>query len=463
MDPFLDLDKELEFSQYEVRSLIEGRVKILAELEKLGPGGNLADPAHEQRYDGLIDRATKLDAYLDSAKRVEKRSSALAALRANGNKTTGSGVPAVPPPANYRAAEPAEERDLLENLDGGKHKYSILKAVECIRSHRPVDGLEAEVSQEIEKRTGKAATGFYVPWTLPIYGSAPEQRAFDSTAGTGLIPKIQARTLVDVLRNRMVMARMGATIMSGMVGIFDLPKKTATSAAYWVAEAGAPTASNVTVGQIEFTPTTVGAYTDVTRRLINQSSFDAEKITRDDILAVLQLELDRVGLNGSGSSNQPKGILQDSGVSAVSIGTDGGALTFAKLVELETAVAAANADLGTLGYVTSAKGRGQAKTIKKDAGSGIFLWENDEMNGYRAMASNQIPSDLEKGDGENLTAVIFGNFADAVYAMWGGIDMNIDPYSLSTSGGVRIVMLADCQFKLRRTESFAKIVDAATT
>jgi hypothetical protein len=38
----------------------------------------------------------------------------------------------------------------------------------------------------------------------------------------------------------------------------------------------------------------------------------------------------------------------------------------------------------------------------------------------------------------------------------------IDPYSLSTSGGTRIVALQDFHFAVRHYESFAKIIDAKT-
>ena len=35
-------------------------------------------------------------------------------------------------------------------------------------------------------------------------------------------------------------------------------------------------------------------------------------------------------------------------------------------------------------------------------------------HGYAAMASNQIPSNLTKGTGSILSAIIFGNFSDLI-------------------------------------------------
>jgi hypothetical protein len=75
------------------------------------------------------------------------------------------------------------------------------------------------------------------------------------------------------------------------------------------------------------------------------------------------------------------------------------------------------------------------------------------------MATNQIPTNLTKGSGTNLTAMIFGDFSTVHIAMWGGVDVLVDPYSLSTAGSVRVVCLLDTDIKFRNTESLAKIVD----
>ena len=104
-----------------------------------------------------------------------------------------------------------------------------------------------------------------------------------------------------------------------------------------------------------------------------------------------------------------------------------------------------------MAYVLNARGRGAAKTTPKFAsGSSVadagVIWEpGNTLNGYRAEVTNQV----QDGD------VFFGNFADLVVGMWGGLDMTVDPYSLSKSGGLRIVVFQDVDFAVRRVESFA--------
>jgi len=85
------------------------------------------------------------------------------------------------------------------------------------------------------------------------------------------------------------------------------------------------------------------------------------------------------------------------------------------------------------------------------------------LNGYRAHVSNTVPRDLTKGSGSGLSAILFGNWSDLVIGHWGGVDILVDPYTLSTSGGLRVVVMMDVGVGIRRPESFAKIVDAITT
>jgi HK97 family phage major capsid protein len=250
-----------------------------------------------------------------------------------------------------------------------------------------------------------------------------------------------------------------------------IPKQTGGATAYWIAEDGDPTESQQAVGQLALTPKTVGAFTDIRRRLLLQSSLDAEALVRRDLANVIALAIDLAGINGSGASNQPTGILNTNGIGAVVCGDpDGAAPTWADIVALETEVAVDNADIGSLAYLTNAKMRGKLKATDMGTDTGKMVWpadvpvERQIVNGYRAAVSNQVPSNIEKGaSGTTLSAMIFGNWADLVIAMWGTLELTVDPYTHSTSGAVRVVALQDIDIGVRHAESFAAIEDAVTT
>ena len=123
-------------------------------------------------------------------------------------------------------------------------------------------------------------------------------------------------------------------------------------------------------------------------------------------------------------------------------------------------MAASNADIGNLHYITTAGMRGRLKQTDKASGAANFVWDGTEMNGYDAMVSNQVPSDLVKGTSSDCHAIIYGNYADLLIGMWGGLDINIDTSTGSAAGTVRVVALQDVDIAVRHAESFSAIQDA---
>jgi HK97 family phage major capsid protein len=235
-----------------------------------------------------------------------------------------------------------------------------------------------------------------------------------------------------------------------------------------VAEGTAPTGSNPTVDQVPFTPRTCGAFTDITRRLAEQINTDAEMFVREDLAAIVARGVDAAALNGTGAANQPLGILNNTNVPVEPLGTNGGPPTWQMVINLETDVAKANADIGALAYMTNAPARGKMKQVTKIAQPTFprFLWDEDPdpVNGYPAFVTNQIPSTLTKGTATGVcSAIIFGNWNDLIFAFWTGQDVIVDPYTGSSAGTLRIVTLQDVDINVRHPLSFANCVDMTTT
>ena len=172
------------------------------------------------------------------------------------------------------------------------------------------------------------------------------------------------------------------------------------------------------------TPRTVGAFTDLSRKLILQSSIDIEGFVRRDLATVLAIAIDLAALHGTGASNQPTGIAATAGIGSVAGGTNGLTPTFAHIISLETEVATPNnADIGTLAYVTNAKVRGKLKGTEKASTTGMYVWQEGAtpLNGYNALVSNQVSSALTKGSSSGLfRRSSSGNWADLLIGMWGG-------------------------------------------
>jgi len=324
--------------------------------------------------------------------------------------------------------------------------FSFLRAINYLanpadRSAREAAGFEIAASEAAAAKLGRQSRGI----TIPQEVLRRDLSVGVATAGGNVVAtELDTASFIDLLRNASALDQAGATVLTGLVGNVAIPRQSGAATAYWVAESGAPSESQQTIDQVSLTPKTVAAFTDYSRRLMLQSSIDVENMVRRDLAAVLGLKIDSAGLYGTGSNSEPLGLKLISGIGTEDFAAD--APTFAEVVALESDVATANALLGSPVYLMNATMRGNLKTTKKDAGSGIFLMENGEVNGYRGVLSNQVAS----GD------LWFGNFADMLIGYWSGLDIMVDPYTNSTSGTVRVIAMQDVDVAIRHPESFSR-------
>jgi HK97 family phage major capsid protein len=271
--------------------------------------------------------------------------------------------------------------------------------------------------------------------------------------------------MVQPLGSRLVTREMGAQYFTGLIG-GDLPLDAIAQGAVstWHPEVGELSKSNITFENAKLSPHRLGTYIKVSKQFLYQTSPSVERAMRQNLFNSIDYAVDEAALNGSGTGNEPLGILNIPGIGSVALGTNGAAPTYENLVALEAAIEAQNAAQGSLGFVINSATKAKLKTTKIDAGSGLFVMpSNNELNGYKVAVTNLMSGDLTKGTGSNLSAIIFGNWNDLIIANWGGVDLFADPYTLATNGQVRIIVESFWDMAIRRTESFAAIKDAVTT
>jgi len=324
--------------------------------------------------------------------------------------------------------------------------FSFIRAINFLanptdRSAREAAAFEIEASEAAAAKLGRQSRGITIPQDV----LRRDLNVGAATAGGNLVAtELDAGSFIDLLRNASALDQAGATVLTGLTGNVAIPRQSGAATAYWVAESGSPTESQQTVDQISLVPRTCAAYTDYSRRLMIQSSIDVENMVRNDLARVIALKIDYAGLYGTGASSEPLGLKNTTGIGTEDFAAD--TPTFAEVVALESDVATANALLGTPVYLMNATMRGGLKTKAKDAGSGLFVMEGNEVNGYRGVLSNQVAS----GD------LWFGNFADLIIGYFSGLDLMVDPYTHSTSGTVRVVAMQDVDIAIRHPESFSR-------
>ncbi len=315
-------------------------------------------------------------------------------------------------------------------------------------------GPELEIMEETAKRLHKGRGERY---------TIPENAIFRSLTKGGdggdlIATSHLASMFIPALRERMITGRMGATILPGLTGDIQIPRQTADSSATWLAGDGSDqvTPSDPTYDKITLSPTSVGVSSTISRKMLLQGDPASEELVKNSLAFAIAKAIDVAAINGSGASNQPTGILSQTGVATTTY-ANGGSPSFANIVDLEGELMTDDADMGNLGYVTTGALASGLKQTEIVASTGRMVWEataegEGRMNGYRALVSNLMPAGY----------VLFGNWADLIIAMWSGLDFVVDPYTRASYGDVVITVWTDCDIAVRHGESFAEIHEAAS-
>jgi HK97 family phage major capsid protein/HK97 family phage prohead protease len=367
---------------------------------------------------------------------------------------------------------PASELGLTQRET---QRFSLFKAIQAtVDKNWTNAGFELECTREIAKRLNKVPDPqrFYVPLEVQDRSVAYQRGATfaaNSTAGRAIRDVMQRDltvvpasaggylvatdnvSFIELLRNRAVAYRMGATRLPGLVGNVTVPKQTAAATAYWLAsESTAITESNQTFGQLALSPKTVGAYTEISRLLLLQSSPGAEGIVTSDLAAVTALAYDLGVLSGSGAAGQPTGITATSGIGSV-VGTT---IDFAKVLEFQTDVASNNVVPTAGGYVTTHAVAALLIQRVKYTNTASPIWEGNVwegmVQGFPGLASNQMAAGT----------MLFGDWAQVVVGEWGVLEIEVNPFANFQAGiiGVRAIVSMDCGLRYPAAFSYATTI-----
>jgi HK97 family phage major capsid protein/HK97 family phage prohead protease len=324
-------------------------------------------------------------------------------------------------------------------------------------------GLEKEMNEEGKKELKDAGcTSDELAIAVPtmIHSRATLQATVDAAGGYA-VPE-DTLGLIPTLRNKFAVGRAGATILSNLQGDIKFPRRASDSVAYWRSEGGLATQSDSTYEALTLSPNRLTAYSMFSRQFLRQSSFDVEAEVRDTLMYAHLNALETAVYTGSGTSNQPTGLFASS-INDGDHGSNGTVLNWDNIVQLERMVADDNALDGSLAYITSSKAAGTMKVTLKSTYQGGYIWSMDQaladgsLNGYDAYVSNNVPTNLTRGTGSNLTAVIFGNWKDLIIGQWGAMEFIVNPYSRDQYDEIRITGVGYFDLGLRHVESFAAI------
>lgn len=364
--------------------------------------------------------------------------------------------------AEVRAAELAGKKPLKTDgldgeqreLSGMKKRFSIVKAIREAHPGKKLDGVEREIHEMgiAETRAAGVAldsdTGFSMP--ISMLRATQQTVSQDSGAYGGALVQNNAPTIVDPLRPKLFLEELGATFLTGLTG-GDVPLIVgADFAMEFLAEGAAITPQKKQYAGPSLTPKRAGGAVDVSNRLLMQSSVDVEAMIMNGLRNGFTQLLEGAAINGAGGA-APTGLLSYSGVLA-STTVASAAATYALVCELQALIEANDATEQSLGYILHPKLKAALKQIKKDAGSGIMLFEGGLIDGYKAVATSLMPI-LNTNTNYPL---IFGDFAQMTIGQWGAVNIKVNPYSADLSDSVRLTLNTHADMQIANPKAFAK-------
>ena len=387
--------------------------------------------------------------------------------------------------AKKPAKPAAEARAVIDEGDKAKirKKYDFAKVLRYFaeisesKSSNIDIGFEREVSDEMAKQTGRAVQGILLPdfignraaanpsdgsLTLgtPAYDTDTAAGGITGIGGAGknlVATLLLAGQFIDALVVSLVLReQLGAEVLTGLVGNISIPKGGSITGGWISSEGGNAAKKNPTFGQITATPHTYGAYVDITRKLLLQSSVNVQAKVLEWLMYACANGLETAAFQGSGTAGQPTGLC-----TALTGTAWSNAPTFDKIVDIIAATKIANSYKPSMKFVGNSgvwaklaktrdyevltDGADTQKNVGAIGGSVRLLdTATNKVIGRDFVEANLMPN----------AKLLFGDFTQLAVCLWSGTDIIVDPYANDTNGGLRLVALQDSDILIKRPESF---------
>lgn len=367
------------------------------------------------------------------------------------------------PAAYYEAV--AKERGVSQPLDdllglppAERNKFSVLRAAAAqLPEGRHLGGFEKDVDAFVAQRTGLVAHGQWAP-----LGAISRDFNVSTSSEAGNLVGVAryGDAARDPARPVTVLGSLPITVLHGLRATTSVPTFISTSAPTVNSEIAAATEILSATASADLSPFTVRVIATFARQALIQSTVDLEKGFQRQLSAAALSTLERLVLGGTGSGGEPTGIVRRSDVNIIGAGTDGAALTWTHLTSMEKAALLANVAPGGAAFITNPKVGGAMRTTTRGTNLDFLMPENHAM-GYPVLTTTNVPSDLTKGSGSNLSAAIFSaDWSQLCLGFYGaGFDVTVDPITRADRGEVRVICSLTFGFGMLRPTAFSVMRD----
>jgi len=407
-----------------------------------------------KRWPGRVDQATKdeiqlfidtvgsmsddYDAFVSRLRATGKFKSIFGDFGANAHRTTNMNYIPTILSSKERAAYPGDlYKTLLGIAQNGKKNAGLATAIsDLLGKQNPSLDIAGD-------------TTLLVPLEALLTRKA--QNVTTATAGGFLVANDIGKEIEFALRAASVCIRAGARVLPGLRSDLTLGRETQEVTYDWLAELEEAQLADSEYGVVHFAPHRLAGMTSISTQLNAQapdvSAFVVESLTRG-----IGSGFDRAAIQGIGAAGEPLGLFNRSAVKTV---TFGGAATWAKAVNFEKQISAANGDDDAITFLAEPAVREKWRTLERFSGGGKALWEDGNIcAGRSAYVTTNVPS----------TKICAGDFTKMIFTTWGEgspVAVVVDPFTAKKSGKIEILVSLMGDVGILREEVFAISTDSA--
>lgn len=277
--------------------------------------------------------------------------------------------------------------------------------------------------------------------------------AGDATAGGFLVPTQVSDELIELLRPRSVIRKLGPTIVPMDTGVIEIPKITGGATASYIGENENIPTSQETFGMLRLTWKKLAAIVPISNDLLRFSNPSADTIVRNDLVAAVAQREDSAFLRDNGTDHTPKGIrhwIPSANVIPVNATVNLANIT-SDLSKAVLALENANARMISPAWIMAPRTAMFLMTIRDANGNFQYRDEmsgpNGTLWGFPFATTTQIPINL--GGGGNESEIYLVDMADVILGEASNVMIDVSNEAAYVENGVVVSAFSRDQTLMR--------------
>jgi HK97 family phage major capsid protein len=286
-----------------------------------------------------------------------------------------------------------------------------------------------------------------------------EKRALgEATAGAGGVMVPLAATVIDRLRAVSRAVQAGVRTVPLSTQTLKMARVTTDPTVAWRAENAAIAESDPAFDSVTLTAKSLACFFKVSRELVEDAP-NLDAALRNVLAQSFAVALDSAVLVGSGLSNQPLGVRGTSGITSVSMGANGAALTnWSPVLDAVRDLQLANA--GTVSAMIASPRT--ARTI-----NGFVATDNQPLQrppviaGVPLLTTTAMPVNETQGTATNASTILLGDFSEVMIGLKTDFTLSILQERFADSGQIAMVGWLRADVAVARPAAMARVIGIA--